>query len=192
MNQSFFNQYLERIQNDVLHEESIDLTGYILFLKKAHHTDPVLSAFLKAEFAFHSEKYNEALKYYLEARHIPLFHFFCYRVSAYLSFHVHQPAKAIKFIKKALDIKPDDFFSLKLLSQLYLISEELEKAQEIKNIIATLKNQQEPNEKSFPQNFSVSEQEVDEFFQIMAKCENASEMLFAHEQNMDGYVQKWT
>jgi len=179
MNHSFFNHYLERVQRYAVSEELLDAIQYIQSLKNDHQTDPVLGAFLKAELAFYHKNYHEALKYYLEARHIPFFHFFCYRASAYLSLEALHHHKAIKFIKKALRIKSDDYPSLKLVYHLYMIDDKHEKVQIVKNKIAHIKNHHE--QKSTPQSFSLGEQEFDEFNQIMAKSENDSEMLFSQE-----------
>ncbi len=76
--------------------------------------------FYKGEYAFYSGQYEQALKHYLQCKGIPNYEFFCYRTSAYLADGQGYLDKALTFIRKALEVFPDDQQSLAFLAKLSL------------------------------------------------------------------------
>lgn len=65
-------------------------------------------AFLLGEKNFYNGHYEQSLKYYLEAKEIPCFQFFCYRASCLISFEREQHEKALSYAQKALRLDPQD------------------------------------------------------------------------------------
>lgn len=99
---------------------------------------PVFAQFLKGEEAFYRGDFKVALECYLASRDLPLFHFFCYRASAYVSMELSRFKKAIHFAKKALDVCPKDYMTLTLLRRLYLEEEDTEAAEGISEKIESI------------------------------------------------------
>ncbi len=122
-NQSFFTDYLTQAQNLNIALDRGDRTMqdlYELIDKQQQHfgDDLRYQPFFKGEKALFRGQYEQALKFYLQAKEIPDFPFFCYRASAYVSHKIGQNDKAISFAKKALGIYPEDYLTLKILQKL--------------------------------------------------------------------------
>lgn len=115
---SKIESYLEEIQKLSKSQSKEQLIQYIEEIEKSFSPEDPYHKFFQAEKAFYSGVYELALKNYLESKSIPLFHFFCYRASAYLSFARGHTEKAIKFANNALAINPEDYFTLNLLNEL--------------------------------------------------------------------------
>jgi len=73
----------------------------------AAHNSPY-EAFFKGERALFHGEYEHALRFYLQAKGIPHFEFFCYRASALISQAHGKEEKALHFAKKALKSHPND------------------------------------------------------------------------------------
>lgn len=87
--------------------------------------------FFKAEYAFYTEHYDLALKHYLEAKEIDHFEFFCYRATAYLLKEQGTFHKSLEFTRRAVEIIPNDYRSLKLLAHLLKQQDRGEESNEI-------------------------------------------------------------
>lgn len=108
-----------------------DLLHTIERSKDASESNAPLIEFFKGEYAFYNGQYERAIKHYLAAKGINNFEFFCFRASAFVSRGQGFYDKAINFAKKALEIFPDDFITLKLLAELYKRLSRDHEAQEI-------------------------------------------------------------
>lgn len=86
--------------------------------KDKANSEKALQEFFKGEYAFYNGHYEKALKHYLDAKGITHFEFYCFRASAHVSKMQGQYDKAITFIKKSLDIFPEDYPSVLLLADL--------------------------------------------------------------------------
>lgn len=80
------------------------------------------SAFFSGEKALYSAEYDNALRYYLQAKGVPHFEFFCYRSSALVAQAHGQNEKTSYFAQKALKIVPNDPFCLKIASQSFALA----------------------------------------------------------------------
>ncbi len=67
-------------------QEMQNLLNYIVEQQSTHESSPDHESFFKGEYAFYQENFEQALVHYIKAREIPHFEFFCYRVSAHISF----------------------------------------------------------------------------------------------------------
>ncbi len=105
--------------------------------------------FFKGEYAFYSGNYQRALKHYLEAKSIPNFEFFCYRVSAYILKGELSIDKAIGFIRRALEIFPDDYPSLTILNELLTLSGHSHEAFDVIGKAKKIAGQFSPSEKNY-------------------------------------------
>ena len=86
--------------------------------KKKIPFNPITDSFFRAEKAFYNGNYELALKYYLQAKGIQHFHFFCYRTSAFVSEKLEDFQKSETFAKKALSFFPNDLITLQFLQRL--------------------------------------------------------------------------
>lgn len=77
--------------------------------------------FLKGDFAFFNENYQDALKHYLLCKSIPYYKLFCFRASAYLAKETGNISKTKDFIEKALQIYTDDVPTKQLLQDLNVV-----------------------------------------------------------------------
>lgn len=71
--------------------------------------------FYKGEYSFYSARYEQAIRYYLNAKELPHFTFFCFRATAFLSQKLGRDEKVKEFVSKALTIYPNDALTLSLL-----------------------------------------------------------------------------
>lgn len=92
---------------------------------------PPLQYFFTAEQEFHRHDYENALKHYIQAKTVPLFQFFCYRVSAYIAQKRNHPDQALRFARKAYALQPEDLPTAHLLREILEQSGENENAQSI-------------------------------------------------------------
>ncbi|MDF2550238.1 MAG: hypothetical protein K0S07_1305 [Chlamydiales bacterium] len=136
MNKSSIQEYVDQIETQARRlaeqgktfAELVPIVDHLLKgVEKEGEED--LDAFALGEKAFYEGCYDIALKHYLSARKVPDFRFFCYRTSAYASQEMGRFEKAIEFARKALKMKPEDYFCLKLLSTLNEPVEEASAAQ---------------------------------------------------------------
>lgn len=74
--------------------------------------------FFKGEYAFYNGLYERSLNHYLNARGVDHFEFFCYRASAFIFKEKGDTKKALRFVKKALGIFPEDYVSQLLFREL--------------------------------------------------------------------------
>lgn len=116
-------EYLEQIQQIIQKVSSgkghvHDLTSCIERYRLEFPQNLSLVSFFKAERAFFSGNYELALKFYLQARGIPYFSFFCYRASAFVSQNLGNFEKAVAFSRKALAFFPHDSMTVQLLQEL--------------------------------------------------------------------------
>lgn len=80
--------------------------------------DRSLDEFFKGEYAFYNGHYERALNHYLQAKGMAHFEFFCFRASAYVFKGKGEVDKALKFVKKALGVFPEDHLSQVLFRKL--------------------------------------------------------------------------
>ncbi|MDP1836816.1 MAG: hypothetical protein Q8K75_12940 [Chlamydiales bacterium] len=99
-------------------KEMSELHDLIDFELEEAKEDPVLQAFYSGERAFFQKQYKAALKCYIEAKTLPLYHFFCYRACAFLFDEEQKNEKALDFVNKALHLLPNDWTTLALKSAL--------------------------------------------------------------------------
>lgn len=197
MDPIILDHYLDTTQNIALLGNEEDLVAYISEQKNKYCHDPSLIPFFSAEQAFYQKEYKNALKFYLNAREVPLYRFFCFRASAYLSQLMRSNIKALQFAKKALRIKPDDYSTLRLLENLYLLTDQVDKAEIVKKKIYTLKASKEenPQEEEISHFVPVGTEELDELSSIFAESHADDEELFdlenvAKEQPKEEEVKK--
>lgn len=76
--------------------------------------------FLLGEQSFYSKQYEQALKYYLQAKTIPDFEFFCFRASAFAAQAIDNVEKTQHYVEKAMKIRSDDPMLLSLSQSLAL------------------------------------------------------------------------
>lgn len=98
--------------------------------KDTSKADPVAEEFFKGEYAFYSGHYERALKHYLQCKGMAQFEFFCYRSSAFIFKAQGNIEKAFAFIKKALEICPEDRQLIVLQGELLNQSGRYEEAQQ--------------------------------------------------------------
>src|SRR5260370_22306821 len=67
--------------------------------------------------------FRSSLKYYLKAKEIPCFQFFCYRASAFVAKNLGRPSKALDLAKRALSMnhKRSEEHTSELQSHLNLV-----------------------------------------------------------------------
>lgn len=122
MNQHMMQLYLEEIQ-EILHgidkgsKQKNDLMICILKHQEQHTQNPILQKFFNAESEFYHGDYENSLKNYIQAKAIPFFQFFCYRASAFIAYHRNHFDQAMRFVKKAEALIPNDK-EMQLLSSL--------------------------------------------------------------------------
>lgn len=95
-----------------------ELLQFIERSKDGAKDEPCWAAFFSGEYAFYNAQYECALNHYLKAQGIERFQFYCYRASAHMFQAKGNVDKALKFIKKSLDIYPNDHFSKLLFHSL--------------------------------------------------------------------------
>ncbi|MEX1013368.1 MAG: tetratricopeptide repeat protein [Waddliaceae bacterium] len=96
-------------ESEKFEEQSIELIlESIERFKQEAFEDKELVQFFKGECEYYQGKYDQALQYYLLARSVPQFQFFCNRASAHIAFNKGQTEKAMRFIEKALSSSPSD------------------------------------------------------------------------------------
>lgn len=122
MNHFLLENYLKQIETFTVSQQEPSLVKkYVLNLINDYENDSEngnYKDFFLGEKAFYSDQYEQALKFYLQARNVPDFHFFCYRASAFVSDSLNHKDKTLKFLKKAGMYFPQDFF-LNYLNQKY-------------------------------------------------------------------------
>jgi tetratricopeptide (TPR) repeat protein len=118
-----FQAYFQQVQH-LAHRAKTDSAAYNLLMQIIE--DEITSStnenpyeeFFKGELAFYSEKYQDALKHYLQSKSIPHYKLFCFRASAYLAKEAGNISKAKDFIEKALNVFPEDVPTKHLLHEL--------------------------------------------------------------------------
>lgn len=144
-----FQSYLDQIQNytiQILNKNGSlsELVNYIEEESQKWPDIPSCAEFFKAEQAFFNQDYDTALKYYLQARMIPHFQFFCYRASAFISKSINNQEKAVSFSRKALKLIPHDYLLLQLLKE--LLPEDAHSMQEIETKLKALDSGEQTQE----------------------------------------------
>ncbi len=114
MNTTQFNNYLAHSQKLSAEELLPLIDQYCAQFRE----DPLYCNFFKGEQAFYRKHYELALKHYVQGREIPLFPYFCFRASAWISEARGRHDKARSFAEKALAIYPEDKTIKRLLEQL--------------------------------------------------------------------------
>lgn len=119
--------YLKQVQELALKEsQDTDSSSEIIRLIQEYQSlsdNNSDAAFFEAEMNFYNGNYEQALKYYLEAKEVPCFQFYCYRASSLISRDRGQVDKAISYAQKALKLDPNDVFMNRLLSSLHVEEE---------------------------------------------------------------------
>jgi len=113
MDKEKFSDYLRQMREIVaLKESEPEVQNEIITIIQKQHAQAQKKGpydhFFKAEMLFHKGHYEQALKYYLAAKGIPFFQFFCYRASSAVAKSRGQDEQAIKFAEKAAKIEPSD------------------------------------------------------------------------------------
>lgn len=114
MEAQVFENYLRKVrelvsqQQDNLQADNRDIICLIEKEQEASAGNSSDEAFLQGEKNFFNGQYELSLKYYLEAKEIPCFQFFCYRASCLVSYERGQQEKAISYAQKALRLDPQD------------------------------------------------------------------------------------
>lgn len=114
MDDQQFSSYLEQAQQFVAQLDSQqgareELLQLIDLCQEGVEADSPYQAFFKGEKALFSGECEQALRFYLQAKGIKPFEFFCYRASAMISQEHGHLEKAQYFAKKALKLMPDDY-----------------------------------------------------------------------------------
>lgn len=117
--QEYFNRAQE-ISHQIDREPGAlqELLHLIECYKNGVQQNTWMEEFFKGEYAFHTGYYERALKHYLEAKGCEKYEFYCYRASAFVARGQNCHDKALGFVKKALEICPEEHFSQKLFSEL--------------------------------------------------------------------------
>lgn len=108
-----FHTYFKQVQALALRAQE-DLIAHGALIKVIENeistlnNEPHFDEFLKGELAFYTEKYQDALKHYLQSKSIPYYKLFCFRASAFLATESGNIPKAKDFIEKALNIYSED------------------------------------------------------------------------------------
>lgn len=185
-----FDGYLDQVQQYAIRlnkEEGVleELLKFIEDQQLEWAEDHSYQEFFKGESAFFKQEFDQALKHYLQARAIPLFQFFCYRASAFVSKSIGNQEKAISFSRKALKFFPNDYPLLTLLKELLTSDSHRESAQEIHLKLQALENGDSPssllsniNEPTIP----MGEKTVHELNHIFESHSSNSEDLFLEEE----------
>jgi tetratricopeptide (TPR) repeat protein len=176
-----FDNYLDQVQAFTIRmskEENVlaELLNLIENQQIEWCEIPSYEEFFNGEIAFFKQEYEQALKYYLQARQIPYFQFFCYRASAFVSKAIGNTEKAISFGRKALKFFPEDYLLLNLLKELLSSESHKESVQEIDQKLFSLE-QDEPNAE-----ISLGEKEASELSQIFEPHREVHQDLFFEEQ----------
>lgn len=119
MDDQQFSCYLEQAQQfvaqlDSRQEARDGLLQLIELCQESVVADSPYEAFFKGEKALFSGELEQALRFYLQAKQIKPFEFFCYRASAMISQEHGHLEKAHYFAKKALKIMPEDYICKKI------------------------------------------------------------------------------
>lgn len=148
-----------------------------------------LEEFYKGEYAFYNGQYERALNYFLKAKNVENFEFFCYRTSAFIFKEKGNLDKAFKFVKKALKIYPEDHFSQVLFRD--LISKN--RHQETQDIVNSEQFQENvppqeninPSDTAFEYHsrLKISGKEIEELVGIF-EARHSEEELFSSEKPM--------
>jgi tetratricopeptide (TPR) repeat protein len=139
MNKEKFDHYFQQTQRLTLllpKDQSIKEKLNLLIQSNKNSTEHNLeeNEFFKGEFYFFNEKYDYALKHYLNAKTVPNYPFFCFRASAYISFARMDVLKALQFANKALQIYPEDYSTLAILEKIMTHNVKIEEAQKFVEI----------------------------------------------------------
>jgi len=176
-----FESYLEQVQAFTIRmskEENVQ--AELLNLIESQQIEwceiPSYEEFFNGEIAFFNQEYEQALKYYLQARQIPYFQFFCYRASAFVSKTIGNTEKAISFGRKALKFFPEDYLLLNLLKELLCYESHKESVNDIDQRLFSLE-QNDPSSEN-----SLEERDMNEFSQIFEKPRTETQDLFYEEQ----------
>ncbi len=102
---------------------SEELLHFIMREKDKYRDNSAMQTFFSAEHAFYAGHYEEALKEYIQAKTIPFFQFFCYRVSAFIAQKRGYMDQALRFARKANVLQPEDQIAYGLLQTLLKLSE---------------------------------------------------------------------
>jgi len=140
--------------------------------------------FFKGEYAFYSGHYEIALKHYLESKSVIKYEFFCFRTSAFISKGHTSIEKAIGYIKKALEIFPDDYPSLVLYGELLTQVGRYQESKEISAKTLALAEQALQNfehEASKTSKVSIGENEIKELAGIFSENYTGEGLFAANE-----------
>ncbi|MFA6914800.1 MAG: hypothetical protein WC222_00240 [Parachlamydiales bacterium] len=113
MNQQTMQNYLSEI-HEILngiekgYKQKNDLILSILRHQEHYANNPLLQKFFNAESEFYQGDYENSLKNYIQAKTIPFFQFFCYRASAFIAYQRNHFDQALRFVKKAQALIPQD------------------------------------------------------------------------------------
>lgn len=113
MDKEKFSEYLRQVcEITALKEQDPQVQNEIISIIQKQHSlaqkKSPYDHFFKAEMLFHKGHYEQALKYYLAAKGVPFFQFFCYRASSAVAKSRGQTEQAVKFAEKAAKIQPSD------------------------------------------------------------------------------------
>lgn len=119
-----FESYLQQVR-EIASQQPEDLSlenSEIIRLIEEYQANLVNNssdeAFFHGEHNFYNGNYEQSLKYYLEAKEIPCFQFYCYRASSLISRDRGQLDKALSYAQKALRLDPEDIIMNRLLASL--------------------------------------------------------------------------
>lgn len=127
-----FSIYQNKVKELTSKNNTTELLKHIDEYRIKYAEGAELEAFFKGELAFYSENYEKALVYYMQARTIEDFEFYCYRATAFVSFLRNNFEKALSFIEKALQMKPEDQKTLCLKHDLLIKQGEHDQAETVK------------------------------------------------------------
>lgn len=110
MKSESFEKYQNEIENLILPEGRTlpTLEQISQITQKYQAKNPDQEAFLQGEQAFYSERYEKSLYFYLKAKSIPNYEFYCFRASAYAAQAKGLIEQAKLYIEKANQLFPND------------------------------------------------------------------------------------
>lgn len=187
MNQFDWDSYLDTVQSISLSNDHDQLLKFIEVEKNKYPEDDSLKNFFIAEHAFYTKQYKLALKHYIHARKTPIYNFFCYRASAAIALITHSSTMAIRYAKKALRIRSNDYATLKMLADIYTRRKQYNKAIIIKKRLDTLQSSHKKQTENNPSEPSttVNEKGFQEFKAIFSQSKPEEEELFSFESHTD-------
>lgn len=119
------------IQSNDDHQIQKHINKYLLLVTQ----NSGYKEFYLGEQCFYKKDYKRALQYYKQSKNVPSYQFYYCRAAAFLLKENNRTKQALISIKKALDIIPEDFYSLSFITSLLKTEHRGSEAQQWDNIL---------------------------------------------------------